>query len=92
MLRPYTARDICDAIGISLDTLYRTRELRHVRDQLPRPITEHPLRWERDGFDAWLTRHHPARPPRPANDVHLSPAPSTDDNHRARLRLAYGRC
>jgi predicted DNA-binding transcriptional regulator AlpA len=89
MPRPYTAREICEAIGISLDTLYRTREHRHARDALPRPITEHPLRWERSGFDAWLTRYHPARPPAPANDVVQPPAPAVDDEHRARLRAAY---
>lgn len=90
-MRPYTAREICEAIGITADTLYRTRERLHSRDGLPRPITEHPLRWERSGFDDWLTRHHPARPPRPANDICVQPAPATDDEHRARLRAAYGR-
>lgn len=89
-MHPYTAREICDMIGIELDTLYRTRERRHERDGLPRPISEHPLKWERTGFDAWLTRHHPARPPRPANDVQVIPTPATDDEHRARLRAAYG--
>ena len=89
-MRPYTASDICQALGISLDTLYRTRERRHDRDQLPRPIQEHPLRWERTGFDAWLTRHHPARPPRPANDILDLPAPNTDEEHRVRLAAAYG--
>ncbi|MCK1407628.1 hypothetical protein [Bradyrhizobium sp. 76] len=88
-LRPYNAREICEAIGITLDTLYRTRETRHARDRLPRPITEHPLRWERSGFDAWLTRHHPARPPAPANDIVAPPQPILEDEHRARLRAAY---
>lgn len=91
MIRPYLARDVAEAIGISLDTLYRTRQIRHDRDHLPRPICETgPLKWERSGFDAWLTRHHPARPPRPANDVFDPPAPATDAEHRARLALAYG--
>jgi predicted DNA-binding transcriptional regulator AlpA len=90
MQRPYSAIDVCEAIGISLDTLYRTRQLRHHRDQLPRPISETGrLKWERSGFDAWLTRHHPARPPRPANDVCHPLAMATDDEHRARLALAY---
>lgn len=89
-MRPYTARDVCEAIGIKPDTLYRTRERLHARDGLPRPITEHPLRWERSTLDAWLTRHHPARPPRPANDIVAPPPAATDDEHRARLALAYG--
>lgn len=90
MLRPYSARHVCEAIGISLDTLYRTRQLRHGRDGLPRPISETgPLKWEPTGFDAWLTRHHPGRPPRPANDVFQPPSPAIDDEHRARLAAAY---
>jgi predicted DNA-binding transcriptional regulator AlpA len=90
MTRLYRAPEIAEAIGISLDTLYRTRQLRHDRDQLPRPICETgPLKWERTGFDAWLTRHHPARPPRPANDVSMLPDPASDAEHRARLALAY---
>ncbi len=90
MTKPYSARDVAEAIGISLDTLYRTRQIRHDRDALPRPICARgPLKWERSGFDAWLTRNHPSRPPRPANDVHSLPAPATDDEHRARLAAAY---
>lgn len=90
MLRPYSASEVCEAIGISLDTLYRTRQARHERDALPRPISETGrLKWERSGFDAWLTRHHPARPPRPANDIVARPPPATDDEHRARLAAAY---
>ncbi|MBR0700144.1 hypothetical protein JQ599_09555 [Bradyrhizobium diazoefficiens] len=88
-VRPYTAREICEAIGITLDTLYRTRELRHTRDQLPRPITEHPLRWERTGFDAWLTRHHPSRPPSPANDPVRPPDAVTIEEHQALFHAAY---
>jgi len=90
MAKPYTAPQVADAIGISLDTLYRTRQVRHDRDRLPRPISERgPLKWERTGFDAWLTRHHPARPPRPANDVQQPLAMASDEEHRARLALAY---
>jgi hypothetical protein len=89
--RTYTAREICEAIGITPDTLYRTREVRHVRDALPRPITVHPLRWERTGFDAWLTRHHPLRPQAPANDAARPPDPASDEECRQRLAQAYGR-
>lgn len=90
-LRPYTATDVCEAIGISKDTFYRTREIRHERDGLPRPISERgPLKWERSGFDAWLTRFHPLRPARPANDVVISPDPASLEEHRARLHEAYG--
>lgn len=87
--RPYTAREICTALGITLDTLYRTRERRHLVDALPRPISEHPLRWERSTFDAWNTRHHPLRPPRPANDPVAPPEPVTVEEHRALFHQAY---
>lgn len=90
MLSPYLAAHVAECLGISLDTLYRTRKLRHTRDCLPRPISETgPLKWERSGFDAWLTRHHPMRPQPPANDAAALPDPVTDDEHRARLAQAY---
>lgn len=62
MLKPYSAQDVADLLGITLDTFYRTRELRHARDRLPRPLSETgKLRFERSSFDAWATRHHPLR-------------------------------
>lgn len=89
-MKPYTAKDVAHALGISTDTLYRTRETRHLRDGLPRPICERgPLKFERSGFDAWLTRHHPMRPPAPANDPVAPPDAATDDEHRLRLARAY---
>jgi hypothetical protein len=51
------------AMGVSLDSFYRTRQIRHERDGLPAPISERGLlKWERAGLDAWLTRHNPMRP------------------------------
>jgi hypothetical protein len=62
MVPPYSSTEVAMAIGVSLDTFYRTRQIRHERDGLPAPISERgPLKWERTGFDAWLTRHHPMR-------------------------------
>ncbi|WP_145670303.1 hypothetical protein [Bradyrhizobium stylosanthis] len=91
MQPPYSSTDVAMAIGISLDTFYRTRRLRHERDGLPPPISERgPLKWERTGFDAWLTRHHPMRPKTIANDAFASPPAASDDEHRERLRKAYG--
>jgi hypothetical protein len=87
--RPYSALDVAEMIGISLDTLYRTRARRQ-REGLPAPQQEHPLAWERSGFDAWRTRNHPLRATAPANDVVGLPSPDSDDDHRARLRRAYG--
>jgi predicted DNA-binding transcriptional regulator AlpA len=89
--RPYTSTDVCEAIGISKDTFYRTREIRHERDGLPRPISERgPLKWERSGFDAWLTRFHPLRPPRPANDVVRRQDAATIEEHQRLMHLEYG--
>lgn len=90
MSRTYTSRDIADALGISLDTFYRSRARLESDEGMPKPICSGGRhRYERAGFDYWLTRHHPARPPRAANDVSIVPDPATDDEHRARLALAY---
>jgi hypothetical protein len=88
---PYSAVEIATAIGVSVDTFYRTRRIRHERDGLPAPISERgQLKWERTGFDAWLTRHHPMRPKAPASDMFVPPPATTDEEHRERLRMAYG--
>ena len=92
VLPPYSSTEVARAIGVSMDTFYRTRHIRHERDGLPAPISERgPLKWERTGFDAWLTRHHPMRPMTTANDTFLPPPAATDEEHRERLRTAYGR-
>lgn len=89
-MKPYNATYVAEALGISTDTFYRTREARHARDGLPRPISERgPLRFERSGFDAWLTRHHPLRPKAPANDPLPPPDAASDEEHRRRLAHAY---
>lgn len=91
MQPPYSSTEVATAIGVSLDTFYRTRRLRHERDGLPSPISERgPLKWERTGFDAWLTRHHPMRPKTIANDAFAPPPAASDQEHRDRLRRAYG--
>jgi len=88
---PYSSTEVAIAIGVSLDTFYRTRQIRHERDGLPAPISERgPLKWERTGFDAWLTRHHPMRPKTIANDTFAPPPAASDEEHRERLRTAYG--
>jgi hypothetical protein len=90
MLRPYSASEVCEAIGISLDTLYRTRQMRHDRDAAaaadfrdrPPEMGTHRLRRLAD-----------ASPPRAAaapGERRRCPAPpATDDEHRARLAAAY---
>ncbi|WP_407155207.1 hypothetical protein [Bradyrhizobium sp. STM 3557] len=91
MPKPYSSREVAEAIGISVATLYHSRLKRHFCDGLPRPISERgPLKWERSGFDAWLTRHHPARPKGFANDAFPLPDPASEEEHRARLMAAYG--
>lgn len=90
-MKPYSAQHVAEAIGVSVDTFYRTRQLRHERDKLPSPICEHGrLAWEPAGFDAWLTRHHPLRPKAaPANDLEAPIAPTSDDEARAALHNYY---
>lgn len=89
-MKPYTARDVAEAIGVSLDTLYRTREVRHTRDKLPRPICDRGrMMWERAGFDAWLQRFHPHHPPAPANDIAPPVSPRSDDQKLKSLHDYY---
>lgn len=89
-MKPYSSQHVAEAIGVSLDTFYRTRELRHARDKLPRPLSERgPLKWEPQGFDAWLTRHDPRRPPAPANDAVAPLAPHSDAEKLAALHSYY---
>jgi len=91
MVRPYSSTEVAMAIGVSLDTFYRTRQTRHELDGLPAPISERgPLKWERTGFDAWLTRHHPLRPKAVTNETFAPPPAACDEEHRERLRTAYG--
>jgi hypothetical protein len=91
MVPPYSSTEVATAIGVSLDTFYRTRQIRHKRDGLPAPISERgPFKWERTGFDAWLTRHHPMRPKTIVNDTVAPPLAASDEEHRERLRAAYG--
>jgi len=91
MVPPYSSTEVATAIGVSLDTFYRTRQIRPERDGLPAPISElGPLKWERTGFDAWLTRHHPMRPKTIANDTFAPPPAASDEEHRERQRTAYG--
>ena len=40
MVPPYSSTEVATAIGVSLDTFYRTRQIRHERDGLPAPISE----------------------------------------------------
>jgi hypothetical protein len=91
MVPPYSSTEVAMAIGVSLDTFYRTRQTRHELDGLPEPISERgPLKWERTGFDAWLTRHHPLRRNAVANDTFAPRPAASDEEHRERLRTAYG--
>lgn len=87
----YDAKHVAAAIGICPTTLYRTMETRHTRDGLPRPISGRGrLKWEPAGFDAWLTRNDPRRPPAPANDPVAPLAPATIEEHRLRFAREYG--
>lgn len=93
--RPYyTAREIAEKLGISVDTLYRTRGRLHAEDNLPAPITRHrPFKWCRAAFDAWYdprTRHLLATLA-PANDAtpHPPVEHQPDELQRTYLHRAY---
>lgn len=87
---PMTLSELAQRLGISRETLSRRREALHARDGMPRPISNigHP-KFERASIEAWLTRHHPARGGRPANDVDITLVPASDAEWRARLADAY---
>lgn len=84
----YTAKDIAEDLGISLDRLYRTRGRRHVEDKLPHPYSQNPMVWEGASYRAWRGRFHPAAPVQPAaNDT--AAHPQSDEQHRADLARHY---
>lgn len=89
--RPYTAREVADAIGIRLTTFYRNRRHYELVDRMPKPICSGGRhRYERASMDAWLTRFHPQRPAAPANDPVAPLAPASVEEHRLRFALEYG--
>lgn len=96
MLNPradrYSAAEIADDLGISADTLYRTRAVRETRDGLPKPYSTRPLLWDGPTYRAWRGRHHPMALRAPAaNDSAPIAVPASIDEQRAFLHRAYGR-
>lgn len=89
--RPMFSQEIAVRIGVTAATFRRNRN-KYLSAGMPAPICDagRPA-WERSGMEAWLTRHHPHRPPPPANDVAAPPCPVTDTEHRLLLATAYGR-
>jgi len=88
--KTYTACEVAEAIGITPDTLRRTRQWRQREDMMPAPISERGrLKWERTGFDTWLRRYHPlARSP--ANDAAVMPDSRSIEDQRRQLAAEYG--
>lgn len=82
------AAELAERLGITVDTLYRTRGRLHAEDGLPPSLSRHrPFRWNRQKVEAWLNRDRDIPPV--AND--LAPiAPASDAEHRALLARAYG--
>lgn len=87
---PMRVPELAMRLGISVETFYRNRKLYEAQDGMPKPLSARGRHaYERAGMEAWLTRHHPLRPQVPANDVSIVPDPTSEDEHRARLRAAY---
>jgi predicted DNA-binding transcriptional regulator AlpA len=87
-LRTYTARDLADMLGITIETFYERREAMHRDDRLPRPLIgggRH--RFDRRSIDAWMQRFHPnhAAAAAAANDAAPPPPPASDEQWRAHL-------
>jgi hypothetical protein len=88
----YTAPEVAEKLGITLDTFYRTRRWRHEHDGLPLPVSGRgKLRFEASGFDAWYLRHHPLAPTRPANDAAPPIVPANVRAVNAFVAAHYGR-
>lgn len=89
----YTAAEVArDFAGVSLDVFYRTREIRHTRDGLPRPYQLRPMRFQRSSVDAWQSQFHPLLPPSAANDAIAPPVPADKiDAARRQFALEYSR-
>lgn len=86
---PMKPPEISARIGVTVDTFYKNRQ-RYIKcNGMPDSIAGGKSGYDRASMEAWLTRYHPARPPRPVNDVFAVPDPATDEEHRARLALAY---
>lgn len=87
----YSASEVAgDILGMSVDQFYRTREILHTRDRLPRPMTLGRMRFDKSSIDAWRTRNHPLAAPQAANDTRPPSGPGpTDELARAYLRGAY---
>lgn len=88
----YSARDVAEDLGITLDTLYASRGRRHLQDKLPMPYATKPMLWDGATYRAWRGRFHPSAPAAPAvaNDTAPIGAPQTDVEHRDHLRVVYG--
>lgn len=86
---PMPLAELAARLGRSRDWLYRHRNRLHADDGLPPPLTRggRPM-WDRASIEAWLTRHHPARPAQAANDS-VRPPPRDDDGWRAALAAEY---
>lgn len=86
----YTAREVAEKLGISVETLYRTRGRLHAEDGLPPTITRHrPFKWNRAAFDAWYDPRTRAASLAAANDS-TPPVPlQSDQQHREHLAQVY---
>lgn len=85
----YTAGEVADALGISLDAFYEQR-VKLTNNGMPRSVSTGRLRFPKLAFDAWLNRDHPmAGRRRPDNDPVPLPDPQDDQEHRDYLRRVY---
>lgn len=88
--KPYTAREVAELVGLSLERFYLRRRHLQLIDKMPAPIASGGRHaWHRASFDAWLERNHPNHRGVLANDNAALPAPFTTADHQARLRAIY---
>jgi hypothetical protein len=78
-VEPFTAREVAQRLGITVETFYLRRQHYHQIDKMPRPLSESGRqKYDRASMEAWFSRHHPHAQRRPANDAAPPPMPSND--------------
>lgn len=93
--KPYTSRDVAALLGHTgtrgMDWFYRNFDKLRAAG-MPAPILPFGYyKFDRASIDAWIRRHHPLAPTRPANDDAPSLAPSSSADWQAHLHNTYSR-
>lgn len=88
---PMPTAELARRIGVTVQTFWKNRQRYQLIDRMPPALTSAHRAWDRATIEAWLQRHHPARPAaRPANDAAPLPPPGNDAEWQGYLASHYG--